>query len=189
MVSRWRLFRSVVRAALTTTGLVVVYYLMPISERWSGSALARLVIGLLVFIALVGWQLRAVLRAEYPVLRMFEALAVAIPLYLLVFASACLLAARNDPASFSELLSKTDALYFTVTVFATVGFGDITPVTAATRVMVTVQMVVNLIVIGLVLRLMLDVVKARLQERRSPGDQERRSTEQSAEATPDRSNR
>ena len=31
---------------------------------------------------------------------------------------------------FSETFGRTDALYFTVTVLATVGFGDITPVTS-----------------------------------------------------------
>ena len=173
-MSRWHLFRGVVRAVLTTTGLVALYYLMPITDRWTGSALVRLVVGLLLFIALVGWQLRAVLRSEYPALRMFQALAGAIPLYLVVFASAFVLIANIEPASFSERLSKTDSLYFTVTVFATVGFGDITPTIAATRAMVTIQMVTNLVVIGLVVHLMLDAVKTRIQERRASGDHNER---------------
>lgn|SRR5215510_8210841 len=166
-VSRWRVFRTTVRAALTTTGLVALYYWMPITDRWTGSALARLVIGMILFGTLVGWQTRAVLRSDYPALRTLEALAATIPLFLLVFASAYLLVARLEPAAFSELLSKTDALYFTVTVFATVGFGDITPTIAATRIMVTIQMVADLIVIGLVVHVMLGAVKHRIQEVRS----------------------
>ena len=43
---------------------------------------------------------------------------------LLVFASVYVQIETSQPNSFSETLSRTDALYFTVTVFATVGFGD-----------------------------------------------------------------
>jgi voltage-gated potassium channel len=166
-VSRWRVFRTVVRAGLTTTGLVALYYVLPITDRWSGSVLARLVVGMLLFAALVGWQTRAVLRSDYPALRTLESLAAAIPLFLLVFASAYLLVADIEPGSFSEKMSKTDSLYFTVTVFATVGFGDITATIAATRIMVMVQMVADLIVIGLVVHVMLGAVKHRIQEVRS----------------------
>jgi hypothetical protein len=42
------------------------------------------------------------------------------------------------------------ASYYTVTVFSTVGFGDITAKTELARTLVTVQMLVNLVVIGLV---------------------------------------
>ncbi len=45
----------------------------------------------------------------------------------------------NDPATFSEPLTKSGSLYFTVTVFSTVGFGDITPVTDTARLIVSVQ--------------------------------------------------
>jgi cytochrome c oxidase assembly factor CtaG len=104
-----------------------------------------------------------------------------------VFASAFLVVAHIDLAR-SRTAAKTDALY-PVTVFATVGFGDITPTTTATRAMLTIQMVTNLVVIGLVVHLMLDAVKVRIQERRSSGNHERRSTAQSAESAPDRSPR
>lgn len=178
MVSRWLLFRSLARATLTTAALVVVYYAMPITDRWGGSAATRLFIGMLAFAVLVGWQVRAVLRSNYPGLRTLEALAAAIPLFLLVFASAYLLVADLEPGSFSEQMSKTDSLYFTVTVFATVGFGDITPTIAATRVMVMIQMIADLIVIGLVVHVMLGAVKVRIQQVRSSGNDESRSLPQ-----------
>jgi len=40
-------------------------------------------------------------------------------------------------------------------VFATVGFGDITPITHQTRLVVSVQMLLNLVVIGVVVKLMI----------------------------------
>jgi voltage-gated potassium channel len=32
----------------------------------------------------------------------------------------------DNPATFTERFSRSDALYFTITIFSTVGFGDIT---------------------------------------------------------------
>jgi hypothetical protein len=73
--------------------------------------------------------------------------------------------ADAQPQAFSEPLSRTDALYFTITVFSTVGFGDIVPVTDGGRVATMVQMVGDLLVVGLVLRVMLGAVKAGRQRR------------------------
>src|SRR3712207_8904455 len=62
-----------------------------------------------------------------------------------VFAATYCTISAQQPEAFSEPLNRTDGLYFTMTVFATVGFGDITPTTELTRLLVTLQMVVNLL--------------------------------------------
>jgi voltage-gated potassium channel len=46
-------------------------------------------------------------------------------------------------------------LYFTVTVFSTVGFGDITPKTDMARIVAMVQMLADLAVIAVVVRMIL----------------------------------
>jgi hypothetical protein len=57
--------------------------------------------------------------------------------------------AVQDAASFDlEGLTRMDTLYFAVTVFSSVGFGDISAASQAARVLVTVQMLLNLIVLG-----------------------------------------
>jgi voltage-gated potassium channel len=157
--------RVLLRASLTATVLVVLYFTLPITGSLDGSAAMRLVVGLLALAGVVTWQVRAVLRSRYPGLRAVEALAAAIPLFLLVFAAAYLRMADADAGAFSEPLSRTDALYFTITVFSTVGFGDITPKTDLARVATMVQMLGDLLVVGLVLHLMVGAVKAGLQRR------------------------
>jgi voltage-gated potassium channel len=157
--------RSLLRATLTSTVLVVLYYRLPLTGALEASTVALLLAGLALFAGVITWQVRAILRSRYPGLRAIEALAAAIPLFLLVFAAAYVKLAAAQPQAFSEPLNRTDALYFTVTVFSTVGFGDITPQTQPARVMTTVQMLGDLLVVGLVLRVMLGAVKAGLQRR------------------------
>ena len=98
-------------------------------------------------------------------MRAIETLAVAIPLFLLLFASTYLMMANAQAQAFTEPPSKTNALYFTVTVFATVGFGDITPKTEAARVATMVQMIADLVAVGLVARVIVGAVKAGQQQR------------------------
>jgi voltage-gated potassium channel len=62
-----------------------------------------------------------------------------VPFYLLVFASTYFVMQRASAANFTQPLTRTDALYFAVTVFSTVGFGDITPKSEAARVVLIVS--------------------------------------------------
>ena len=169
---RRRVLAALLRASLTSTVLVVLYYTLPLTGRLKASTTVWLLGGLLGFAAVITWQVRAILGSRYPGLRAIEGLAAAIPLFLLVFAATYFKMADVQAESFSEPLTRTDALYFAVTVFATVGFGDITPTTQVARVAVMVQMVGDLLVVGLVLRLMVGAVKAGRQRREaaSTGD-------------------
>ena len=157
--------RMVARALLTSAALVVLYYRLPLTGALDASAVAVLAAGLLVFAVITAWQVRAILRSPYPALRAVQALAAAIPLFLVLFASAYLRIAAAQAEAFSEPLSKTSALYFTITVFSTVGFGDITPRSEAARIATMVQMAADLVVVGLVVRVMLGAVKASRQQR------------------------
>ena len=56
-------------------------------------------------------------------------------------------------------MTRTTALYFTVTVFSTVGFGDITPHTDLARLVTTTQMLADLVVVAVVVRLILGAAK------------------------------
>jgi voltage-gated potassium channel len=157
--------RALLRASLTSTVLVVLYYKLPLTGALDASTIALLLAGLVLFAAVISWQVRAILRSRYPALRAIEALAAAIPLFLLVFAAAYVKLADAQAHAFTEPLNRTDALYFTITAFSTVGFGDIAPVATAARVTVMVQMLGDLVVVGLVLRVMLGAVKEGRERR------------------------
>ena len=77
--------------------------------------------------------------------------------------------ATNSASNFSQPMTHTNALYFTVTVFATVGFGDITAKTEAARLVVTGQMITDLIIVGLGVRIIVGAVKHGQQRRSASG--------------------
>ena len=115
---------GLVRVLVTTIVLVALYYLLPIDHGKNVPAV--LVAGLLILAAFTALQLRIVTKNRYPAVRAVEALATTLPLFLLLFAWAYFTMAHTDPANFNmHPLTRTDTLYFTVTVFITVGVGDI----------------------------------------------------------------
>ena len=61
---------------------------------------------------------------------------------------------------FDELHTRVDALYFTMSTIATVGFGDVHATGQVARVVVTLQIFLDLIFVGLVARIILPSVPA-----------------------------
>jgi hypothetical protein len=157
-VPRRRLLLSAVRSSLAVVLSVVLYYLVPLDQGLDIGGAIAMAVSPLLFAGVVAWQVRAITRSAYPKLRAIETLATAGPIFLLIFSAAYVLLFTNNGNSFSEALSRTDALYFTVTVFATVGFGDITPVTGTARVLTMVQMLADLVLVGLIARILLGAV-------------------------------
>ena len=160
-----KIVRALLRALGSTAVLVAIYYLLPLDRSSTWAAVAMLVIGLVLFIGLVAFQVRSIVRSRFPALRAIEALATSIPLFLLLFASVYVVMATISASNFSEPVTHTDALYFTVTVFSTVGFGDITAKSEAARLVVTSQMISDLLIIGLGLRVIVGAVTRSRQQR------------------------
>ena len=160
-----RIVRSFLRATGSTAALVTIYYLLPLDHSSTWAAVAMLVIGLGLLIGLVTYQVRSIVRSRFPALRAIEALATSVPLFLLLFSGAYVVLSTISRSNFGQPLTHTDALYFTVTVFSTVGFGDITAKTEAARLVVTSQMIADLLIIGLGIRIILGAVTRGRQQR------------------------
>ena len=164
--SAWRRGRVVLglfRALATAVVLVALYYLLPLDHV--KDVPLTLAVGLVILLAVTAWQLRAIVRAKYPAVRAVVALALTVPLFVLLFASVYFVMAQASPANFGiHQLTRTDALYFTVTVFSTVGFGDITPVSQSARLVVTAQMILDLLVLGLGIRAFVGAVQLGRQQ-------------------------
>jgi UDP-N-acetylmuramyl pentapeptide phosphotransferase/UDP-N-acetylglucosamine-1-phosphate transferase len=153
------------RVVLVVSALCATYFLIPTRGPGEGLGVPWLFLQLGVFVAVVGAQVQAIVRARYPVLRAVESLAVLVPVYLLIWARIYLANSQNDPAGFSRSLDHVAALYFTVTVFATVGFGDVVARTDSMMLLVTVQMLGNLVVLGLGIRLLTSAARRGIARR------------------------
>jgi hypothetical protein len=147
------------RALATSAVLVTVYYLLPLDNISSAGSVVLLAAGLAGTALIVVWEVHAIVRADFPLIQGVEALALTVPLFLLLFSAFYFEIAHANPSSFSEPLTRTDALYFTVTTFATVGYGDITAKSEGTRVVVIIQMLADLVVLGLGVRVLLEAVQ------------------------------
>ncbi|NDZ75074.1 two pore domain potassium channel family protein [Streptomyces sp. SID10362] len=145
-----------------TVGLVTAYYLLPLDERLTVGTVALLVCGLLAVLLVFCWEVRAITRSPHPRLRAIEGLAATLVLFLVLFAGSYYLLGRSSPGSFSEPLNRTDALYFTLTTFATVGFGDITARSETGRILTMAQMTGGLLLVGVAARVLASAVQAGL---------------------------
>ena len=167
--TRRRVLSSLLRVCVVTTTLFLLYALAPLGRRPDGTIAVQLAGSMIIFIVVMTLQILAVMRSPYPGLRAAEVVAVSIPFFMLLFAATYFVMGGAAPASFTERLTRIDAFYFAVTVFATVGFGDIVPNTETARLVVTVQMLADLLLIGFVAKVLIGIVQQRRQALATPG--------------------
>jgi hypothetical protein len=157
------------RAGVTAASLVTLYYVLPLNGRFSHLGYVLLPIGLVAFGVLTWFELRAIVRSSTPWMRVVQLLATVVPFFLVIMAATYFVLSRQTPGSFSEHLGRTDALYFTLTVFSTLGFGDIVPISHAARIVVMVQIVGDLVILGAGVHVLTGAVSRGRQRRNEPG--------------------
>jgi hypothetical protein len=160
---------TVARVAVSAAALIAIYYLLPMDRFTAPMAITVLVIGLACFVALIAFQVRLIIKSPFPGLRAAEALGTSVPFFLLLFAGTYVVLAELSAENFGEGLSHTDGLYFTVTVFSTVGFGDISAKSEGARLVVTGQMIADLIILGLAIKLLVGAARHGHQQKQVSG--------------------
>ena len=162
------------RAALALTGVVVAYYAIPVGEVPSRWDILLASVGLLAGLGVLVWvtvrQLRVLekYQAGDPTVRL-DVLALVIFVVVPLFALGYFALEQGDSGQFAELQTKTDALYFTMSTLGTVGFGDVHATGQLARVLVTIQIVFDLVFVAALVSVLTTQFRARAAERRSAG--------------------
>lgn len=130
-------------ALLTLTATLVAYYALPIYGDAAGRRLPLRVVlftvGLVGTAALLSWQAVGTRHAA-PHRATVQWLFAGICLTVVLFSTTYYSLALGVPGQLVGIRTKTDALYFAVTVLTTVGFGDVHAAGQVARVVVTIQM-------------------------------------------------
>ena len=143
------LARTLIPAAI----ILAIYAVMPVTEVFGRAGAAVLiVIALGVYTYLVIHQMRRLATSAAPLMIVGQALVIAVVLFVAIFALGYAALSAANPSYFSEPLTKASALYFSMTVTSTVGFGDIVAVKDASRTLVTFQMFMALVVLAAAVR-------------------------------------
>jgi hypothetical protein len=154
--------RMVLRVLGTLVAIIVVYALIPFetSETWTVVVVTILGLSVIVTVGIV--QIRAIAHARLPSIQAVETLGLLIPLVVFWFAAAYFALSASSAGSFNEELDHVGAAYFSLTTLTTIGYGDISAQTDTARIFVMVQMVVDVLVIGLAVRLAVVAVRRNL---------------------------
>ena len=142
------------RPILTLAGLLVVYYAFPISfDRNPGLVIINVLLTVSGLIY-VGWAMVAELghvrRGETG--RSAPALAMLLVLLVMAFSLTFYLVEVASPGQFVDLHTRTDALYFTLTTMATVGYGDIHAEGQLARALVGAVIAFDVVVVASLVR-------------------------------------
>ena len=142
------------RPILTFVGVLVAYYAFPVDfDRAPGFVIVSLVLTL-AGLALIGWTMVSELghlrRGEAS--RSSPVLAMLILLLVMSFSLAFFLLELASPGQIADLHTRTDALYFTLSTMATVGYGDVHAEGQAARALVSAVIAFDVVVVASLVR-------------------------------------
>ena len=153
--------RSGLTIVLSWVFVIGAFCVLPIGHESGLHAFVRLGLDIALIGAVFAWQIRRISVAELPELRAVEALGIVIVVFLVLFSGIYLAMSHDAPRTFTQTLDHIQALYFTISIFSTVGFGDITRADTA-RVLVSIQMLLDLVIIGAAVRLIFSAARSRI---------------------------
>jgi hypothetical protein len=154
--------RKAVLTFLTIVVPVVIYFLLPLDREFGVLIATVLVITAAAsLIPLSIRQAQMVLFSPDPLFDAMRCIVSALVFLVIAFSSAYFVLAANYDDQINGLHTKLDGIYFTITILATVGFGDISATGQTARAIVSGQMVVNFAVLAVSLRVITWALKER----------------------------
>jgi voltage-gated potassium channel len=151
---RRALLVAILRGLFSVAVVGGIYFGLPWNgNAFNAAAVVRLVIGGLLFVWVIRGQVLRIARSRLPELVAGESVVLAAAIFLCLYASCYVSLSRVSPDSFNEHLDHTGALYFAITTFGTVGYGDIAARSEGARLLVSSQILLDLTFFAVGIRL------------------------------------
>jgi voltage-gated potassium channel len=148
------------RVVVTVCVATVLYAALPLRDgRWWIAGL----VGIAAIGAVVPMAFRRIAgieSARHPMLAAAEAIVLLLTMVVYGF-SALYLVIDRRAGQFDGIETRLDAAYFTVTTLSTVGFGDISATGQAARLAVTLQILFDLTLLAVTVRVLMNAAHAR----------------------------
>lgn len=159
----------------TILGLIFIFWVLSLVPEESDPRVSipvtLLLIGMVIYGLVLRWQLKRVVKSKRPGLVATESLILSAGLFIAIFSAIYVIIEGDSPGSFTEPIDHFTAAYFTLTVLATVGFGDITAVTDTARFIVMVQMALGLGFLAIIIKVFTGAAQRAKESRQAKRDQ------------------
>ncbi len=151
--------------------ILATYYFLPMPDGDDPPWLVMVTIVLVsVVYSLAGVSaLFRINRSAHPLRTGVVMLVVMLTAIVVIFALAYLSLSIDNVDNFNVALDKISALYFTMTILSTVGFGDIHAQTHPAMIAVMIQMVVSLTLITTLARVLIEATRRATRKRYADG--------------------
>ncbi len=146
--------RTTVHHAATAVVVVALFYAIPVRtgyDVWGRGVVSALLLA--GFALLIRHQVRHHASQLGRLLNIMLAAVAACAL-------SCFALATQRPGEFTGLVTRTDALYFTLVTMTTVGFGDVHPVGQRARILVIIMIGFSVVFIGMAARTITEGLRA-----------------------------
>ena len=151
---RREVLRTIMTCLVFTVTIVGTYFTLPFdSLKWDGQAVTRMLVGIVLFGIVLTFFIRRILNSEIPQLRAAETLIISLAFFLCFYASVYLEISNHNPQTFNQVLTHSSALYFTIVTFGTVGYGDISANTDLARLLISAQIIFDVVFIAALAKL------------------------------------
>ena len=162
---------ALLSALRTTLGLFFIFWLLSLvpeeSDPRVSIPLVLLLIGAVIYAMVLRFQFKRVVNSKRPGLVAAESLILSAGLFIAIFSAIYVILEGDNPGSFSQPIDHFTAAYFTLTVLATVGFGDITAVSDTARLIVMAQMALGLGFLAVIIKVFTGAAQRAIQSRGS----------------------
>jgi hypothetical protein len=167
-------WRRWLRLLLVATGILVAYFLVPVTRDENANVVARGIASIVVLV-LLGLAVARQLMLHFDRTKQrIDGLIITVMVVAVVFSFVFYALSVHVADQFSGLDTRLDALYFTGATMATIGYGDVHAIGQLARGLVLVLMVFNVVFVGTAVALMSSQIKevahTRIAERRHRED-------------------